>query len=302
MNVGALSVQELEARLAGPGLKVQLGPFVARIRTRFSALVPPLNQLYDQHEVDPPGIVDFDVQVQPSRGPRRGLQACFMADGRKPFWPLPAAHMLPALEWGINWCIATRSNHLLMLHSAVVERGGSAIVFPAWSGHGKSTLCTALVHSGWRLLSDEFGLVRPEDGALVPVPRLIPLKNESIEVIRRFRPQAVIGPSFHGTRKGTVAHVRPPADSVRRVHETARPRLFVFPRWVAGAPLTIEPLDKGEAFLMVATNAFNYETLGEIAFDLVREMVRTCDCHALTYSDLDEAVAALDTLGGTVDA
>ena len=71
-----------------------------------------------------------------------------MADGRKPFWPLPAAHMLPALEWGINWCIATRSNHLLMLHSAVVERGGAAILFPAWSGHGKSTLCTALVHFG----------------------------------------------------------------------------------------------------------------------------------------------------------
>ena len=301
MNVGEASRQELESRLAGPGLQVQLGPFVVRIRSRLTAFAPLLSEFYDQHPTDPPGFVDFDVQVQPSRGPRGGRQACFLADGRKPFWPLPAEHTLPALEWGINWCIATRSNHLLMLHSAVVERGGSAILFPAWSGHGKSTLCTALVHSGWRLLSDEFGLVRPEDGALVPVPRLIPLKNESIEVIRRFRPQAVIGPSFHGTRKGTVAHVRPPADSVRRADEIARPRLFVFPRWVAGAPLTIEPVDKGEAFLMVATNAFNYETLGEIAFDLVRDMVRSCDCYALTYSDLDEVIAAIDTLGGIAD-
>ncbi len=94
--------------------------------------------------------------------------------------------------------------------------------------------------------------------------------------------------------------VRPPTACVAH-DEIARPRLFVRPRWVAGAPLTIEPVDKGEAFLMVATNAFNYETLGEIAFDLVRDMVRSCDCYALTYSDLDEVIAAIDTLGGIAD-
>lgn len=303
MKIGELTQDQLKAQLMGEGLPVTLGPFATRIRSGFRSMVPLLHQLYEEHPISSSEFVDFDVQVQPSRGLRWGRsQACFLADGRMPFWPLPAEQAMPALEWGINWCVAMRSNHLLMLHSAVVERNGNAILFPAWSGHGKSTLCTALIHSGWRLLSDEFGLVRPDDGALIPVPRLIPLKNESIEVIRRFRPDAVIGPSFHGTRKGTVAHVRPPAESVRRADETARAHLIVFPRWVAGAPLAIEPVAKGEAFLMVATNAFNYEILGEAAFEVVRRMVRDCGAYALTYSDLDEAISALNALAELPDA
>jgi HprK-related kinase A len=167
--------------------------------------------------------------------------------------------------------------------------------------NGKSTLCTALVHSGWRLLSDEFGLVRPEDGLLLPIPRLIPLKNESIDVIRRFRPEAIIGPSFLATRKGTVAHVQPPLDSIRRAQEPARPRWLIFPRWVSGAPLTLEPMSRSQAFLMVATNAFNYEVLDETAFRLVTDMVRACDCYSLVYSDLNEAIPALDELCNSMD-
>jgi HprK-related kinase A len=208
----------------------------------------------------------------------------------------------PFPPWnGASTGVATRSHHLLMLHSAVVERNGHAMLFPAWPGHGKSTLCTALVHSGWRLLSDEFGLVRPEDGVLLPVPRLIPLKNESIEVIRGFRPETIIGPAFFRTRKGTVAHVRPPLDSIRRAQEPARPRWFVFPRWIADAPFSLEPMPKSQAFLMVATNAFNYEVLDETAFRLVDDMVRACDCYSLSYSDLGDAVPALDNLSRSSD-
>jgi HprK-related kinase A len=133
------------------------------------------------------------------------------------------------------------------------------------------------------------------------LPRLIPLKNQSIDVIRKFRPEVTIGPSFLGTRKGTVAHVLPPVDSIKRAEEPARPRWFVFPRWVAGAPLTLEPIPKSQAFLMVATNAFNYEVLDKIAFRLVTEMVRSCDSYSLVYSDLHDAIRALDALSRSSD-
>ncbi len=304
MNLGSLSRRAFENQLGGSGLKVQLGPFAVNMRVELPSLVSLLHELYRGYPLAPPDVItDFDVGVRRCRRLRWGRsQAQFLVDGRPPFWPVPAAHALPTLEWGLNWCVATRSHHFLMLHSAVVERGGAAALFPAWPGHGKSTLCTALVHSGWRLLSDEFGLVRPEDGAVVPLPRLIPLKNESIDVIRRFRPEAFIGPSVDGTKKGTVAHVRPPEDSLRRTLEPARPRWLVFPRWVAGSPLLLEPMDKGQAFLMVATNAFNYEVLGELAFNMVSAMVRQCDCYSLAYSDLDEAMDAMDRLSASIRA
>jgi HprK-related kinase A len=299
MIVGDLSRQELERRLTSAGLDIQFGPFNLRIRSNLASFASLAHQLYEPYPmVEAAAIIDFHVGIGSPRGLRRWFrrQASFTIDGQSPFAPYTVDHAFPALEWGINWCVATRSHHLLMLHSAGVERDGRAMLFPASPGDGKSTLCTALIHSGWRLMSDEFGLVRPEDGLLLPLPRLIPLKNESIDVIRRFRPEAIIGPSFLGTRKGTVAHVRPPADSIRRMQEPARPRWFVFPRWIANAPLSLEPMAKSQAFLMVATNAFNYEVLDETAFRLVADMVRACDCYSLSYSDLDEAIAALDEL------
>lgn len=299
MKVGGLSPQEWEGRLADGGVGIRFGPFNIKLQSDlrdFASLAHGLYQPYPLSSAET--IADFHVQIANPKGLRRWLrrQAVFSLDGRFPFAPYVAGHALPALEWGINWCVATRAHHLLMLHAAVVEREGWAMLFPAWPGHGKSTLCAALIHSGWRLLSDEFGLVRPEDGLLLPMPRLIPLKNESIDVIKQFRPEAVVGPSFFGTRKGTVAHVRPPEAHILRAEEPAQPRWLVFPRWVAGAPLNLAPLAKSEAFLMVATNSFNYEILDEAAFRLVTAMVQNCACYALVYSDLDEAVTALDAM------
>jgi HprK-related kinase A len=299
MLVRDLGQHELLHRLAECGLFVRFGPFNIRIRSDVSAFATVAHSLYRPYPLLPEGsLVDFHVAVARRKGLRRWVhrQVVFSVDGRRTFAPYAQGHAFPAMEWGLNWCIATRAHHLLMLHCAVVERDGRAILFPAWPGHGKSTLCTALAFSGWRLLSDEFGLVRPQDGMMLPIPRLIPLKNESIAVMARFRPEAVMGPSFFGTRKGTVAHVMPPEESIRRAQEPAKPSWLIFPRWIAEAPLALEPIPKSQAFLMVATNAFNYEVLDETAFRLVTDMVKVCDCYSLLYSDLNQAITAIDAL------
>ena len=55
-------------------------------------------------------------------------------------------------------------------------------------------------------------------------------------------------------------------------------------------------MQKSQAFLMLATNAFNYEVLGEMAFRSVERLIRECPCYSLIYSDLEEAVPALSQL------
>ena len=115
---------------------------------------------------------------------------------------------------------------------------------------------------GWRLLSDEFGATRMGDGRIVPTPRPIALKNASIEVIRSFASEAVIGPPFPKTRKGTVAHLAPNRRAVEGIYETAFPRLIVFPNYEAGAEVAIEAIPKSRAMLKLAANSFNYELLG----------------------------------------
>jgi HprK-related kinase A len=305
LSVSNLTVQQLPssafaARLRNrSGLCVAMGPFIVRVRTRFESLARPLRTIYgDFPVVDSNSLADFHVALERPRNWRGWIQpqALFKLDGRSLFEPFPQDTAFPLFEWGLNFCVAQRSHQYLMLHSAVVERDGRAILLPAVPGSGKSTLCAALVHRGWRLLSDEFGLFDLEKRCLTPFPRPVALKNESVEVIRHFAPEAVLGPLFPKTRKGTVAHVRPPTASVRRMGETVHPAWVIFPRFVAGSRLAIRSLPKAQSFLRLAHNAFNYDVTGPDGFEAVGEIIRSCDCYELSYGDLDEVVAQIDRL------
>lgn len=294
--VGQLEPDRFSERLAGPGLGVRIGPFDFLIRARVRGLDVPLQRLYqdypllDGERMYSARVTLHDVWKLLPR-PRRLVR--FEVDGRAPHEDMPAEQGLAVLEWGLNLTMALRFHRFLMLHAAVVERGGRALLLPAAPGHGKTTLCAALAHHGWRLLSDEFGLMRPGTLRMIPVPRPMPLKNESIAVLRRFAPDAELGPEIPNTRKGTIAHVRAPLSSVRRASDEVEPAWLVFPRWVAGTPLTMEDLPKAEAFMFLASNAFNYEFHGEPAFTTLRDVVGQARCFRLVYSDLAAAVGVL---------
>ena len=73
-------------------------------------------------------------------------------------------------------------------------------------------------------------------------------------------------------------------------------RWIVFPQWVAGAALSLQPLAPAEGFMNLATNAFNYEKHGESGFETVRSLIDRARCFSLVYSDLGEAVDALGRL------
>jgi len=290
--VGELGIAGFRERLRNRHLGVRLGPFDFAIRSNVAAIDEPLYRLYrDYALLDEPRVFHFHVRLV---GSRRRVR--LLVDGRAPHDDLPIAQALAVLEWGLNLVIALRSHSFLMLHSAAAERGGRVLLLPAWPGSGKTTLCTALVHRGWRLFSDEFGLVRPGSGEVLPIPRPMPLKNESIAVIRAFAPEAEFGPTIPNTRKGTIAHVKAPNQGIDDAATPAPVGWIVFPRWSATEPAVFEAMPKAEAFLMLATNAFNYEMLGEAAFTAVRELVSTARCFRLVYSDLERAVTQLNGL------
>jgi HprK-related kinase A len=299
LTVASLTRTQLETRLAGPGLLVQTGAFVSRIHSPIRQVADGIELLYGDyplHEAD--GFADFHVGLRRSGGVRRWYrpQVNFDLDGQVPFEPLPEAHAFPMLEWGLNWCVSTRAHAYLMIHAAVVERDGMAAILPAPPGSGKSTLCAALVHHGWRLLSDELALLRPHDGLLVPVPRPVSLKNRSIDVVRGYVAGAVLSPPVSNTTKGTVAHLKAPPDSVARAHETAPPAWIVFPKYEAGAATSLTPIPRARAFFRVADNAFNYSEMGARGFATLAGTIERCASYDFRYSDLDEAMALFAAL------
>ena len=298
MRVRDLGVDGCKAALRG-GLNIVTGPFNCSLRTDVDGVAAEVAVLYGEHELAPAGdMIDFHVEVAATPGLRRWLrpQVQFLADGVTPFTPLPRAQALPMLEWGLNWCVTAYSHHLLVLHAACVARDDRAVILPAPPGSGKSTLCAALVNRGWRLLSDELTLVDFNAGRVSGLARPVNLKNASIDVIRRFAPEAYLTPPVHDTSKGTVALMAPPAASVLAASAPARPCWMVLPRYEAGAAATLEPMPRGQAFLQIADNAMNYNILGRQGFETVGELAARCAHFSFRYGNLDEAMQVFDDL------
>ncbi len=298
-----LAQAELRHALAGSGLRLDVGLAVLRVRSDVPALATQIQSVYRHFPQDPDGgWADLHLDLMRVRGPRRWLrpQVRVQNDGQVPFDPFPADSPLPLMEWSANWLIGRRCNDVLLLHSGVVERDGLAVVMPALPGSGKSTLTAALSLSGWRLLSDEFGAVSLDTGLIHPVLKPAALKNQSIDVIRRFAPHAEMGPLFPKTRKGTVVHVAPSRHAVAHVHTPARPGAILLPRWQAGSPTQFIPVDERMAFSTLAFNAFNYAVVGAEGFRRVVALVRQCPAWQLIYSDLGDALARLDELWPSV--
>lgn len=299
MVLADLTSAELRARLRCGELVVCSGPVRMAIRCERDDVAATLSRLYADYPIEAPGgFADFHVHLRGTDLLRRWIkpQIIFEHDGHAPFLALPQAQAFALLEWGMNWCIANYCHQYLMAHAAVVERNGFAAILPAPPGSGKSTLCAALVHRGWRLLSDEMTLIDPVSCNILGLARPINLKNSSIDILRAYAPDAIFGPVVPDTKKGTVAHLRAPTDSVRRVSETARPRWIVFPAYEAGAQPTLTPMPKHSAFLQLAQNAFNYAALGRQGFEVLGEVIDMSDCMHFKYSHLDDAIAIFNEL------
>ena len=299
--LGELPLTEVAALLSEGKLALQTGQLIARIRSSLPDVAQSLHRLYAQHPffIDP-DFADFHVELRQPMNLRRWLrqQVEFLIDGHAPFEPLPREQAPAMLEWGLNWALASSAHQWLTIHAASLERNGQVLILPAPPGSGKSTLCAALALRGWRLLSDELTLLDPLSLHAHALARPINLKNESIALLRNFEPGMSWGPEVYATTRGQVTHLRPPADSVARMLETAPARWIVFPRYQAGAAPLLTPRAKVQTFTHFAENSFNYSILGELGFDAVGRLVQQCDCHDFEYSRLDDAIEVFDWLAG----
>lgn len=299
MIIADLPTAELRNRLHRGELLLDIHPFVARLRSDIPSISEDMALMYGDFEVlESEAFADFHVEVSRDRGLRRWVRphARFYFDGRPSFIPLPIHQAFAMLEWGLNWCVAAHSHQFLIVHAAVVERDGLAALLPAPPGSGKSTLCSGLIQKGWRLLSDELGLYDMETGLIHGMARPVNLKNASIDVIRRFAPDAVMTRPMPDTTKGTVCLMRPPKESVARRREPAKPVWIVLPRYLRDAPPNMLPYDPAHAFMLLAEQSFNYDIHGATGFDAIGDLVDRCRCLEFAYGNLDDAEPAFRRL------
>ena len=233
---------------------------------------------------------DFNVSVETPSNLRRFYkpQAVFQLDEHIPFKPLPFAHAYPLLEWGMNWCVANFFHDYLLLHAAVLEKDGKAIIFPAPPGSGKSTLCAYLALSGWRLLSDEMAVINLNTHHVEPFVRPICLKNNSISLVKEWFPDTYISPIAKDTQKGNVAHVRPPTAAVENRHVSAPICGIVFPKFEQSLQTTLTPMAQTFALHQLIENAFNFDLFEHQGFEILSDVITRVALFEAHYSDVHD--------------
>lgn len=297
-RLSELTETQIEQALQGEGLGLVVASFHGLVQCNTGLLSSPFHLLYEDYLADtsPVGFYDFRINLKKFRSaPWKPWQVKFDWEGSSPFPALPLAHAHPLFEWGLNWCVATASGAHTVIHSAVVERDGLALVLPGSPGSGKSTLCAALALTNWRLLSDELTIISQLDGKVQPVPRPISLKNQSIDIIKAFVPSAELTPPVVATHKGAIAYARPPRSAVQASHQTVPVGYVVFPKFVPGAQLDFEPLTRAEALTELMENTFNVGLLGAEGFASLARAIANAKCYAVEYGDLASIVNWVNT-------
>jgi HprK-related kinase A len=295
----AFPVESINAALAGGGLGLQVASYQCKIRSDAAIeLAEPLRLLYGHYQasLSPSGFLDIDVQLRRKRVGWRRYKMEFSWDDQSPFPALPVDQTHPLFEWGLNWCISTLMGEDIVIHAAVLERNGSALVLPGEPGSGKSTLCAELCLSGWRLLSDELTIISRVSGNVRPMPRPISLKDASIGLIKSRFPNTVMSTPVGDTHKGTIAYIRPPNDAVARWMHEAPLSQVIFPRFVPAAALRVERLSSAHMLSRLLENTFNVGLLGMEGFSVITQATANTSGHMVEYGDIAEVTAWIETI------
>lgn len=272
---------------------INSGEFLFEVQHYPEFVLGPLRSMYgDQPPEALVGPVDFRVSLRCDSVVRRFLrpQITFYSDQQAPFKPVARSQAYATLEWGMNWCIAAFDYTRLIVHAAVLEKNGRALIFPAAPGSGKSTLSAYLSFNGWNLFSDEMAIIDLTTGEVSPLFRPMCLKNDSIKLIKEWFPHSAMTKIARDTHKGDVAHVK--ALDWQKFQSLQRTKIagIVFPQYRANAPLTVERMRQIDTFRQLCSHAFNYNIVGRPAFELIGRLTLDSRQFKITYSNLSEVI------------
>lgn len=302
MILADIPLTQVVNKITRKGVVVRIGRFYTLIKMpNVGQLIHDFYHLYRDCPIgDENTYVDFSVSLLLTPGLRSYFKRQINFDfcGRRPFEPLPIDQALPLLEWGMNWCVSQHYHDCLIIHAAVVEKNGQAIILPGLPGAGKSTLCAGLVNlGGWRLLSDELTLIDRKTGEIRPNPRPISLKNQSINIVAKQRSGVFHSTVVDDTVKGSVALFQPPQLSISSAMTAVPAKYIIFPQYRKDSSLEFTLLGKGRAFLELANQSFNYSILAQDGFDIIAKQMDQVECFEFRYDgDLQQAVKAMDKL------
>jgi hypothetical protein len=183
-----------------------------------------------------------------------------------------------------------RRPDLFFIHAAALEWRGAAVVLAGESGSGKSTTAWALLHHGFRYLSDELACIDPDTLRVFGYPHAVCLKRD---------PAAPYGLPAATLRLGRTSHV-PVTALPAPLSDDPLPLGAVFLiRWDPNlASPRLSRLSAAEASARIYVNALNALAHPDRGLGVALQVAQRVPCFALGTAGLGESC---EVIRSTID-
>lgn len=253
-----------------------------------SELVETLELLFRQDASGPHAPPDHAIDVSTAAADRYAVTV----DGELRGDAFAATDLIEVLFDEVVRCLITDLSAAVALHGASVGWRDKSILIAGASGAGKTSLTGWFVAKGFDFLSDE--LVLLQDGlTTLSFPRPLVAKPHGRDVVDLLaasgRARAI------PTGASTLLDLGgAPANAFRRAG------LAIFPNFVAGSALVIEPLSTAAAVTKLMGCNLNARNLADHGLKTITTFCRNAPALALTYGAFDQLDGVADVIARLV--
>jgi hypothetical protein len=191
--------------------------------------------------------------------------------------------------WEIQRSVPEYVRDFVLLHAGVVARDGGALLLPARTASGKSSVTLGLLDAGWSYLSDDIGALDPVTMRIYPVPKRIKLIPDALASFPGLEERM-------GDRQLPVRQwerfVRP-EDVGAKLAEPTPVRWIVFPSDEFDGTARLEPMSKAESVEAMAANCFNLYRYEERGVVLLSRIANDANAFRLSGGSIPERIELL---------
>ncbi len=237
------------------------------------------------------------IDLTITRDPARDGGYLVQGDTLMPLQCADAYELIYHVDKELTLSLQRRQTRLLFIHAGAVERHGRAIILAAPSGTGKSTLTYALLHAGFRYLSDELAPIDLEHLHVAAYPHALCLKASPPDPYRL---------PAHIIRTRHTLHIpidELPASTLLTPQQLGLILLLhrTDPTATDRTTATSRRLSAAEAATRLYVNSLNALAHAGDGLDAILGITRQVPCYELNSSELTAMADTIDQLLGSPD-
>jgi len=170
------------------------------------------------------------------------------------------------------------------IHCSAVEKNGKGIIFPGFSGAGKTTACIALIRRGYGFLGDDRPFLQYSKNGnleLLSFPEYIDVTDETVYLFPELKEKNCLVENRHLRKKSFNAEDRYPGS----IRMSCTPKAIIYPEISKSKKSYLEKLSKSDTLKSLLPHSLLVfdKDIAKKHFDILFDLVKSTDCYKLKF-------------------